>query len=81
MDKVFGEEGFADSVGSYEHDVGGVFEPLEPEEIVDLGAVDFLGPVSIKVTPGFEGAEPSLSQSSLESSLSSSLFLPVEDLG
>ncbi len=66
MGKVLGKECLADTVGPDEDDVGGTVEPFEPEEIFDLGTIDLLGPVPVKVCQGFEVAEPSAPHASLE---------------
>ena len=43
--EIFGEQGFADAVGTKEDSLGGLVEELKREELIDEGAVDFGGPV------------------------------------
>ena len=52
-----GEMGFAEADGAQEDDVGLVMNELESEEILDLKAVDFLGPVPAEGVEGFDDGE------------------------
>ena len=52
-----GEMGFAEADQAEEDDVGFVFDELEAEEVLDLEAVDFLGPVPAEGVEGFDERE------------------------
>ena len=49
--------GFSDADQAEENDVGFVFDKLEAEEVLDLKAVDFLGPVPAEGVEGFDQRE------------------------
>jgi len=74
--EVLGDQGLADAVGSDQDDVGGAGEPVETEEVVDLLAVDLLGPAPVEVGQRLEGAEPGAAQAALEAAAAALLFLP-----
>jgi hypothetical protein len=50
--------GLAEPDTAEKDDVGLVFEELESEEVLDGHAVDFLGPVPLKLLEGFDDGEP-----------------------
>ena len=52
-----GKMGFAEADGAQEDDVGFIVDELESEEILDLKAIDFLGPVPAKGVEGFDDGE------------------------
>ena len=52
-----GEVGFAEADQAEEDDVGFVLDELETEEVLDLEAVDFLGPVPAEGVEGFNDGE------------------------
>ena len=45
---------FAEADAAHEDDVGFVFEEGQAKEVLHLGAVDFLGPVPVKLVEGFD---------------------------
>ena len=64
--EVFGEDGFADAVGTDEDGVGGVVEEGEGEEVIDEWLVDAFGPGPVEVGDGFEGADAGVGEAALE---------------
>ena len=57
MSDVFEEHGFAESVGAEDEEVSALSDELETECGLDESAVDFLGPVPIKIGEGLEPAD------------------------
>ena len=79
MDDVLREHGFADAVGSEEHDVDGIVDEGEREELVDELAVDGLGPLPIEVGGGFEGADARIGESPFERASFAFTVFDVDD--
>ena len=52
-----GEMGFAEADAAQEDDVGFFLDELEAEEVLDLEAVDFLGPVPAELFEGLDDGE------------------------
>jgi hypothetical protein len=49
--------GLADADGAEEDDVGFLGDEAQTEEVLDLEAVDFLGPVPVELVEGLENGE------------------------
>jgi len=64
-----GEVGLADADGAQKDDVGLVTEELEAEEVLDLEAVDFFGPVPAELFEGFQDGEAGLLDAALDEAL------------
>jgi hypothetical protein len=51
------QHGLADAVGPEQHDVGGIVDEGEREQLIDESAVDLRGPAPVEVGDGLEGAD------------------------
>jgi hypothetical protein len=79
--EVLGDHALVQAVGTDEHDVGGRAQPVEGEEILDLGAIDLLRPAPVEVGDGLEGAQAGAAQAALEPAACAFFVLPGKELG
>src|SRR6516164_9625134 len=70
---------FSDPDGTQENHVALLSQKLQPEEVLDLEAIDFLGPVPTKLLKGFEHREAGGFDAQLDSVLESVLVLAVNE--
>jgi len=73
--------GFPKANSACENNVGMVFEEGQTEEVLDLGAVDFLGPGPVKLLESFDGRKMSGGNASLEGLLFATLGFAVDEPG
>ena len=69
----------ADTVRTDEHDVGGVVDEGEGEQLFDEEAVDALGPGPVEVGDGFEGADARVGQAPFEGASFAFAVFDVDD--
>src|SRR5580704_5428669 len=65
----------------HEDDVGFVFEEGQTKEVLHLGAVDFLGPVPVKLVESFETGEAGGGDAAPDGKLVPALSLAVNEPG
>ena len=53
-----GQVGFAQAHCAQKEDVAMLGQPVEMEEVLDLGTIDLFGPGPIEVVEGFDKGEP-----------------------
>ena len=80
MSDIFGDHGFAETLGSDEDDVFSAGEEVQRESSLDRIARDFLGPVPIEIGDGFEFAEFAASGSSFETPTRAVLLFEMGDV-
>jgi hypothetical protein len=80
VEEVLSDHRLADAIGSDEDDVGGLVDPGQREELVDVEAVDFLRPVIVEVDHRLEAADPAGGQASFETALLASRFFAAQQL-
>jgi hypothetical protein len=61
-----------------DHDVGGLLEEAQCEQLIEERAVKLLGPVVVEVGHGLEGAEPGVIQPALKAAALPLAFLDLE---
>ena len=72
---------FTEADSAHEDDVGFVFEEGHAKKVLHLGAVDFLGPVPVKLVEGFETGEAGGGDAAFDGQLMPALGLAVNEPG
>ena len=72
---------FPEADASHEDDVGFVFGEGEAKEVLDLGTIDFLGPVPVELVERFETGKAGGGHAALNGQLLATLGLPVNEPG
>ena len=76
-----GQVRFAQAHAAHEDHVGFVREKGQAEEVLDLGAVDFLGPVPVELVEGFDAGEAGGGDAALDGQLLPALGFAVDEPG
>lgn len=76
-----GEMSFAKTNAADEHDIDEVVDKLQTEEILDLGTIDFLGPVPLELLECFAHGKAGESHASFDGAVLSSLGFAFDELG
>lgn len=66
--------GFAQANIAQEDDIGFVFDELEAEEVLDLEAVDFPGPIPAELVECFEDGKARLLEAALDEALAAEVM-------
>ena len=72
-----GQMAFAQPDAAQEDDVGPLGDKLQTEEVLDLEAVDLLGPAPVELVQGFDDREAGLSDASLDRAVATEAGLAV----
>src|SRR5579872_2038429 len=79
MQQVLGDHALAEAVGTDDHEVGGLLEEAEGEELIEERAIELFGPLVVEVGHGLEGAEARVVHPALEAALQSLALLDLEE--
>ncbi len=71
--------GFAQPDGSKKDDVGLLRQELQTEEVLNLEAIDFLGPIPMELLQGFENRKARSLDAQLDGVLEPLLVLAVDE--
>jgi hypothetical protein len=74
-----GKMGFAHADAAKKDDIGFIIDEPEPEEVLDVEAIDFLGPTPLKLVEGFEDRETSKPDSALNRAVVAGTDLPLSE--
>ena len=74
-----GQVGFAQADGPQKDDIGFLCQELQPEEVLDLEAIDFLGPVPAELFEGFDDRKAGGFDAQLDGVLEPLLVLAVDE--
>jgi hypothetical protein len=74
-----GEVGFAEANIAQEDDIGFVFDELKAEEVLDLEAVDFFGPIPAELVECFEDGKAGLLEAALDEALAAEVVLAFRE--
>ncbi len=71
--------GLSESNSAQENDVGFVFEEGQAKEVLDLGPIEFPGPIPVELVEGFNAGETSGGDATLDRQLVPALGLTIDE--